>query len=205
MIDADEGQKQHQLLASLLSMTNTAQRAAHVAEQLLANYGSLRRILFVSPSELTDDISGARGTYIDILALKCFARSFIRELFGLDLNSPSPKIIPFYAMLRIGDYRQTSALLVYFDKNDRYIGEEMVAIGNDAFCGVSPRQCIMGACNKGASKIILVENSPSGSLTPPAVSLALTNLLAEIAESLGIKLLDHIIVSKSDWLSLCQA
>ncbi|MCD6427798.1 MAG: DNA repair protein, partial [Caldisericaceae bacterium] len=52
-----------------------------------------------------------------------------------------------------------------------------------------------------AASIILVHNHPSGSLKPSPEDRQITNRLVEIGKLVGIKILDHVIVSKKGYYS----
>lgn len=55
-----------------------------------------------------------------------------------------------------------------------------------------------------ASSIILAHNHPSGNLKPSSTDLALTQRIQEAGELLSIKVLDHIILTKSSYYSFAD-
>jgi DNA repair protein RadC len=52
---------------------------------------------------------------------------------------------------------------------------------------------------------ILAHNHPSGSLEPSSEDIRLTKTLSESAKLLGLRLLDHIIITSTGYRSLCEA
>jgi DNA repair protein RadC len=56
-----------------------------------------------------------------------------------------------------------------------------------------------------AASVIVAHNHPSGRLEPSAEDIALTERLAKAGELLGIRLLDHLIVTQRGYLSLKEA
>ena len=54
---------------------------------------------------------------------------------------------------------------------------------------------------RGARAIILVHNHPSGDVTPSHADLDITNKINVAAHAVGIKLFDHLIVSKNGYFS----
>jgi DNA repair protein RadC len=54
------------------------------------------------------------------------------------------------------------------------------------------------------SSIILAHNHPSGNLTPSSEDLNLTRNLISAAELLKLKLIDHLIIGKNEYLSMCD-
>jgi DNA repair protein RadC len=67
---------------------------------------------------------------------------------------------------------------------------------------VHPREVFADAITDRAAAIICVHNHPSGTLEPSSQDLAITRQLAEAGTLLGIRLLDHLIISDNGWLSL---
>ncbi|MCK4733255.1 MAG: hypothetical protein KAT65_12435, partial [Methanophagales archaeon] len=53
-----------------------------------------------------------------------------------------------------------------------------------------------------AASIILVHNHPSGDTEPSQEDVAITKRLVEAGELLGIKIHDHVIVSKNGYTSM---
>jgi DNA repair protein RadC len=86
-------------------------------------------------------------------------------------------------------------------KND-LIGVETVSIGSITASTVTPRDVFKSAILANAVAIIVCHNHPSGELTPSINDIALTKQLIAAGELLGIKVLDHLIVSNQGYKSL---
>lgn len=67
---------------------------------------------------------------------------------------------------------------------------------------VSPREIMQKALLLGAVKIALTHNHPGGDSTPSGYDIESTKTLSQACNLLGIELLDHIIVSQNDFISL---
>jgi DNA repair protein RadC len=67
---------------------------------------------------------------------------------------------------------------------------------------VHPREVFSDAIVDRAASIILVHNHPSGDTEPSQEDIAITKRLVEAGELLGIKVHDHIIVSKNGYTSM---
>lgn len=67
---------------------------------------------------------------------------------------------------------------------------------------VHPRETFRGAILDNAASIIIAHNHPSGSLEPSSNDIAITSQIVEAGKIIGIKVLDHIIVSKEGHLSM---
>ena len=88
-------------------------------------------------------------------------------------------------------------------KND-LIGVETVSIGSITASTTTPRDIFKSAILANAVAIILCHNHPSGNLKPSDSDVELTRQLVDAGELLGIKVLDHLIVSNRGYRSLIE-
>jgi len=86
-------------------------------------------------------------------------------------------------------------------KND-LIGVETVSIGSITASTTTPRDIFKSAILANAVAIIVCHNHPSGELIPSNEDIEITKQLIAAGELLGIKVLDHIIVSNQGYKSL---
>ena len=86
--------------------------------------------------------------------------------------------------------------------SNRLIGVETISIGTLNSSETSPREVFKSAILSNAYGIILCHNHPSGELTPSACDYLITDEMTKVGELLGIKVLDHIIVSHTGFKSL---
>jgi DNA repair protein RadC len=86
-------------------------------------------------------------------------------------------------------------------KND-LIGVETVSIGSITASTTTPRDVFKSAILANAVAIIVCHNHPSGELVPSDADIKITKQLIAAGELLGIKVLDHLIVSNQGYKSL---
>ena len=79
-----------------------------------------------------------------------------------------------------------------------------VSIGVLNETNVHPREVYKIAILSNAASIIVGHNHPAGTLTPSKADIETTKHLQEAGALLGIKLLDHIIVTDSNFYSLAE-
>lgn len=82
------------------------------------------------------------------------------------------------------------------------IGVETVSVGCIEAITVTPRDVFKSAILANAVAIIVCHNHPSGELDPSINDVAITKQLVDAGELLGIKVLDHLIVSSQGYKSL---
>jgi len=69
---------------------------------------------------------------------------------------------------------------------------------------VDPKIVFAAAIKGNASSIILAHNHPSGGLQPSREDIFLTKKLQQAAEFLGIRLLDHLIITSTAYASILE-
>lgn len=79
-----------------------------------------------------------------------------------------------------------------------------VAVGSVSGVQVHPREVFRHAILDNASAIILAHNHPSGSVNPSIEDISVTKRLKDAGEIVGIGILDHIIVSKTEYYSFVE-
>jgi len=90
--------------------------------------------------------------------------------------------------------RTESLRVVLVDTRYRLIRVEAVSTGSMNESIAHPREIFRPAITYSAYAVIVVHNHPSGDASPSQTDHSLTRRLAEAAELLQIKLLDHIII-----------
>ena len=80
----------------------------------------------------------------------------------------------------------------------------MLFLGTLNYSTVHPREIFKEAYLVGANSIICIHNHPTGNLNPSKNDIELTNNLINIGMLLGIKIDDHVIISKNSYFSFFE-
>ena len=78
---------------------------------------------------------------------------------------------------------------------------ELIALGSYKSVDVEPMNVFRVAVMKNASRVILVHNHPSGSLTPSDADKDITDRLIQVGRILNIDLIDHLIITPKTYIS----
>ncbi len=100
------------------------------------------------------------------------------------------------------DGKQEEFHIVTLDTQHGPINSHRITVGTLDASLVHPREVFRPAIRDSASAILLVHNHPSGDPTPSREDHAVTDRLTKVGELIGIRILDHIIVSKQRGLSI---
>jgi DNA repair protein RadC len=113
----------------------------------------------------------------------------------------SPKSV-WIEMKDLRESKKEHFVVFYLDTQNQIIQREVISIGTLNASLVHPREVFEPAIKHSAVQIILAHNHPSDSTEPSAEDIAVSNRLIAAGELLGIEILDHVIVTKSGYLSL---
>jgi len=94
--------------------------------------------------------------------------------------------------------------IVLLDEKHHVIKSEQITVGLLDKSLAHPREVFKPAVKESASALILVHNHPSGDPTPSQDDKTITKDLKRAAETLGLRILDHIILSKDKALSMAE-
>lgn len=102
----------------------------------------------------------------------------------------------------ISDGKQEEFHIVTLDTKNQVIDTHQITVGTLDASLVHPREVFRAAIKDAASSIILTHNHPSGDPTPSREDIAVTRRLTESGKTLGIDVLDHIVLGKQSSVSI---
>jgi DNA repair protein RadC len=94
---------------------------------------------------------------------------------------------------------------LFLDTKNNIMREELISVGTLNTSLIHPREVFNPAVQTSCNSVILVHNHPSGDSEPSENDKEITKLLVDAGESLGIKVVDHIIIGKDNFLSLKES
>ena len=116
--------------------------------------------------------------------------------FGDTVKTPTD-LAKFFRSI-MPDNVQEHFCAIFLDSGHQPIGWKVITTGLANFCQVHPRECFQPAIMVGSTAIAFAHNHPSGRTVPSDEDIKITARLKQAGELLGIKVLDHVIVTDSD-------
>ena len=101
------------------------------------------------------------------------------------------------------EWREVFSVL-FLDTKNQLISFQKLFFGDLSEAAIYPRVIAKEALIQNAAAIILCHNHPSSVVDPSHADIRLTQVIKESLDLFNIKVLDHIIVSKSNSLSLAE-
>lgn len=157
--------------------------------------------------------NGANVTYEQLAAVTGMGAAKITELLAaLELSkrylltSDQPIIDSTERAVEqladIRDKKQEYFVCLTLDGANRLIAKRTITIGTLTSSLVHPREVFADAITDRAASIIVAHNHPSGNLEISQDDKDVTERLTESGDLLGIKLIDHIVVTKSGFATV---
>lgn len=193
----------YELLELLLHMALPQRDTKALAKDLIAKFGSFSEVLGASPLRLAE-VKGLGETSITHLKVaQAVAQRYSREQIGSEkpiLGAWSQLID--YCRSQMAFEKLEQFRILFLDKKNRLIADEVQQTGTVDHTPVYPREVIKRSLELSATALILVHNHPSGDPAPSSADVRMTKEIVDIAKPLGITVHDHIIIGKSGHASL---
>jgi DNA repair protein RadC len=106
---------------------------------------------------------------------------------------------------RMRDLGHEEFHVLLLDTQNQILRDLLVTRGTLDASLVHPREVFRAAVAEAAAAVILVHNHPSGDPTPSAEDRAVTRQLRAAGETMGIAVLDHVIVGEGRYVSFVEA
>ena len=187
-----------ELMAVLVGKGTKGRDVMSVAERILKTLDASQGKLSMEELQKIEGVGPAKATLI-AAALE-FARRRIRPE-GLKISFPHD-VLPL--IRHYGDRKQEHFICISLNGANEVIAHRVVSVGLVNKTQVHPREVFADPITDRASAIIVAHNHPSGGITPSKEDIEITSQLKAAGETLGIKLLDHIIFNQKDYYSFLE-
>lgn len=193
-----------ELLALILRTGTKNRNALLTAMDVLEHYQSIYEFKTTTIQEL-QRISGiGTAKALEILAaIELGKRLEFSEPF-MDIQVTNSGIIGEYLVKELKNCDQEHIVAVYLNSKNYIIQLRHVFVGHLNESVAHPREIFHYAVRYSANTLLIAHNHPSGDLSPSAADLRFTERLAECGQVMGIRLIDHIIVGRDQYVSLKQ-
>jgi len=194
-----------ELLAILLRVGVQGKNAVALAHELLEKFGSLQGMM-TAPLNAWDDIKGIKGAKLAQLqaALEIGRRVALPAVRERTMLKSTAQAAAYFAA-RLRGLPHEHFRVAYLNRLGRVLDDALIAEGT--VDGVRPpvRVIVARALQANASTLILAHNHPSGSAQPSEADQTLTREILAACRPLGLRVLEHVIVSESGQYSFADS
>ncbi len=191
-----------ELISIILSSGGSKNSLSEITRTLIDKYGDFKKLANTSVEELMS-VNGLG------LAKACQLVACFEIARRIDTNIAFRSKIyetidELYALVKpfLLNREKEHFIVVALDSRRRLIGLENISIGTINQTIVHPREVFKVGISKSASYLMIAHNHPSGDHTPSADDITVTQRLVTASKTIGIPILDHIIVSDNGYTSL---
>lgn len=191
-----------ELIAILLRSGTKDKSVLELADELMHLKPNLLSLMDLRLDEIMriKGIKTAKATQL----MACFEiiKRISQERMKQDLgNQGEVQVVSDWLMNHIGHKEQEYFVVIFLNRRGEMIAYQDMFIGTGSKSFANPREVFTEALHHGSSKIICAHNHPSGNVHPSAADYCSADSLEQSGDMLGIKVMDHIIVSRRSYYS----
>ncbi len=197
-----EAMSSQEILALILGRGIAGESVMVTAQRLLSQFGSLKGMADATLEELTriKGIGPAKASQIKAAFELANRLEFPEPVTKVSVKTPDE--VANVVRGRLRGKKKEHFLAVLLDTRGQLIKIVEVSIGSLDSTIVHPREVFKEAILASAASVIVVHNHPSGDLTPSEEDIKLTRKLFQTGETMGIDVLDHVVIGDGGYLSM---
>jgi DNA repair protein RadC len=191
-----------QLLAILLGSGTTKLNAISLAQKILKRY-PLAELAKMRTQALMalPGIGQANASRIRA-AFELGIRLIQKHSSMSRLTTPQEVL---FVVGKLAHYKQEHLVALYLSSRFQLLEKATIAVGSVNVTQVHPREIFVLALQRPVTQLILAHNHPSGDSNPSQEDIDFTKRVKKGGEILGIKLVDHLILTRKSYFSFKEA
>ncbi|MEP1443843.1 MAG: DNA repair protein RadC [Hyphomicrobiales bacterium] len=192
----------YELLELILFRAIPRRDTKPIAKALLAQFGTVAEVLS-APIERLKEVEGiGQSVAVDLKIIQAAGQRLAKDqVMERPILSSWAELID-YCHSAMAYEKKEQFRLLFLDKKNRLIADEVQQVGTIDHTPVYPREVVKRSLELSATAVILLHNHPSGDPTPSQADILMTQKIIEAATPMGIAIHDHVIIGKSGHTSL---
>lgn len=193
----------YEVLELLLTYVIPRKDVKGLAKRLLREFGSLADVLD-TPREILQEIPGVgQNVALFISLIPQVVARYEQNKKAIKERISGIQDVVNYMMPRVdGPYE--SFWGVALNSQNEILAAELIQKGSVNRVSVIPRLVVEMAIKHRATGMVLAHNHPSGNTYPSQADVHITKTLCSIFQYLDIVLVDHVILSRSNYFSFAE-
>lgn len=189
-----------ELVALILQSGNKNRSVFEIASDVLKKSEGLSKLMTMHVNTLMQ-IQGIREVKaLQLLASVELSKRVIKsKVYHAPILKPEDVIEWF--KFEYGTMSQECFIALYLDTKSKLISHRVLFKGTLNESVVHPREVFKEAFLQNANSVLIAHNHPSGDCTPSKADFEVTYKMVHVAMTMGVCLVDHIIVCKNQYYS----
>lgn len=194
-----------ELLAILIGSGNREESAVDLCKRILASVdNNLNALGKLTIKQLMSFKGIGEAKAISIVgAMEIGRRRRLEDAISLDKITSSKTVFEIMQPI-VGELSHEEFWILYLNNSNKIIKKNQLSKGGITGTLVDVRLVLKTALEYGATSLILCHNHPSGALKPSQADKDITQKLKKGAQSLDIKVLDHLIITEQSYFSFAD-
>ena len=191
----------YEIIELILSLGTPRRDCKRPAKEAIKRFKTLRGVLEAPPEELRKISGIGPHNAFGIKLVQEVAREFLKEkLLEKPVYTSADEVFDYlYHSMR--DLKKEVFKVVYLNSQNQIIETEDLFHGTVNSSAVSPREVVESTLKHNAVSLIFAHNHPSGNPEPSKSDMELTRDLIYAANTVQIRVLDHIIIGNNRYYS----
>lgn len=192
----------YELLELVLCLARPRGDVKPLAKALIARFGSFAGVISASPEALAT-VKGVGDTTIAALkTVQAGAERLTREEAMEHPVLGSWEKVLRYCRAAMAHEKIEQFRVLFLDNRNRLIADEIQQTGTINHTPLYPREVVRRGLEHHAAALILVHNHPSGDPEPSKADIDMTRQVVRAAEAVGLRVHDHLIITRAGHTSL---
>lgn len=188
--------------AELLANVLQTHDALDLAIDMLASFGDLPTLARASAAQLCEFKGVGEAQAVRLKAAFALCKRLFAQTTGDVTQITAPADAANLLMAEMQHLEQEHLRVILLDTRNRVMGVRTLYIGNVNTSIVRMAEVFRPAIAENAPAIIVAHNHPSGDASPSPEDVGITRTMVAAGKTLGVDVLDHIIIGAGRFVSL---
>lgn len=190
-----------ELMAIVLQNGTTREDVLEMSGRVLRGYGEDNILAERDAKRLSEDADIPLLKACVIVAVgELGRRTYDKQSSGFTTIRNAKDVYEYLSEMRNLPKEYLRAL--FLNTHNRVIRNEVISIGTINTNIIHPREVFRPGLEANAAAVILAHNHPSGEATASAEDVKITEQLIQAGKILGVRVLDHVIITKDAFTSV---
>ena len=194
--------EQHEIIEMLLFFGVARKDTNPLAHRLINTFGSLNGVLDAPREELlrVDGVTEHIATLLNFSG--ALAKEYFRRQAGSGLMLQTTDETGKFVMPQFVGADREMVFLICMDNRCRVLNSSMIFKGDVNATEISIRAVLQTALRHNSTSVIIAHNHPKGFAIPSKQDIITTIALRKALNTAGIMLVDHLVVTDDDFVSM---
>lgn len=198
------GLEEHEKLEIILFFSIPRPDTNVTAHELLQKYHNIAGVMDAPESELTKFKHVTNRTFYLFKMIKEASVTYELEKSGDKSYMTSVDEFGTYFQLYLANAEVEKLVVMCLDSRGKVLNVEVVCEGDISNVPLNSRKLMEIALNSKATEVVVAHNHPGNVAFPSREDVESTERIKDVLQSIGVRLKDHLIVTRDDFCSMAK-